>query len=116
MGIPFNTSSIAIVRGLLSPTADPYDPPADYPNPSSYVVATGVRAVVGVPTPNVTLTIGDRIVYTSKLVCDPCDLQESDLVTLSDGRIFVALGPTPFGAFVISGTQATLRLVSGLAQ
>jgi hypothetical protein len=37
-------------------------------------------------------------------------------VTESSGRIWTALGPTPFGAFFISGMQCQLRLVEGLAQ
>ena len=116
MPIPFATTAITIVRSALPLTEDPYDPPADYPNPDSTLIVTGIRAVVSVPTANTILTIGDRIVYTSKLTCDPCDLREADLVTESSGRIWVCLGPTPFGAFAISGMQAQLRLVQGLAQ
>jgi hypothetical protein len=114
MAIPMNTNRITILRSLLSPTEDPYDPPSDYPNPLTVVIATNVRAVVGVPTANPILTVGDRVVYTSKLTCDPVDLEEEDLVTDHYGRIWVALGPTPFGAFGITGVQATLRLVEGL--
>lgn len=116
MPLPFSTSTITIVRSLFPTTEDPYDPPSSYPNPSTFVVAVGVPAVVGVPTINPTLTIGERVVYTSRLNCEPCDLQEGDFVTESYGRIFVALGPTPFGAFFISGMQATLRLVQSFAQ
>lgn len=116
MPIPLSTTLISIVRSTLPDLQDPYDGPQAYPDPSTTVIATGIRAVVGVPTANAILTIGDRVVYTSKLTCDPCDLKESDIVTESSGRIWVALGPTPFGAFSISGMQATLRLVEGLAQ
>jgi hypothetical protein len=116
MAIPFGTTLISIVRSVLSDIADPYGEDTPYPTPSTFVVATGIRAVVGVPSANPILTIGDRIVYTSKLICDPCDLQESDLVTESSGRIWLALGPTPFGAFAISGQQAILRQVEGYAQ
>lgn len=116
--IPFNTTLITIVRSLLPVTEDPYDPVTTpgYPNPTSSVIVTGIRAVVSVPTANTILTIGDRIVYTSKLTCDPCDLREADLVTESSGRIWTCLGPTPFGAFFISGMEAQLRLVEGLSQ
>lgn len=114
MAIPFNTTLISIVRSTLPVLEDPYDSPSLYPSPESTVIATGIRAVVSVPTANIALSIGDRVVYTSKLTCDPCDLEESDLVTESSGRIWVALGPTPFGAFAISGMQCQLRLVQGL--
>ena len=121
--IPFATTTISIIRSTLSVTEDPYDPPWTmggtdpmYPNPGSSVIVSGIRAVVSVPTANTILTIGDRIVYTSKLTCDPCDLQEADLVTESSGRIWTCLGPTPFGAFFISGMEAQLRLVEGLSQ
>jgi hypothetical protein len=115
MAIPFATTAITIIRSTLSVTADPYDSPAQYPNPDSTVIVTGIRAVVSVPTADTILTIGDRVVYTSKLTCDPCDLQEADLVTESSGRIWKCLGPTPFGAFFISGMEAELRLVEGLS-
>lgn len=116
MAIPFSTSLITIVRSTLSATADPYDPPSTYPNPESVVVAVGIRAVVAPPSASVALTIGDRVVYTSRLICDPVDLREGDLVTENYGRIWEALGPSPWGAFALSGTQATLRLVQGYAQ
>lgn len=87
-----------------------------YPTPNTIVVAAGIRAVVRVPTANVILTIGERVVYTSQLTCDPCDLREADIVTESSGRIWECLGPTPFGAFFVSGMQCQLRLVQSFAQ
>jgi hypothetical protein len=116
MALPFATSTITIIRSRLPDDEDPYDPPADWPDPNSQVVASGIRAVVGVPSVNPILTIGDRLVYTSRLQADPCDIQEGDTVIDNYGRMWEALGPTPFGAFMISGMQATLRLVEGLAQ
>ena len=116
MPIPFHTTLITIVRSTLDVAADPYEDPSLYPTPDSKVIAVGIRAVVSVPTANVALSIGPRVVYTSKLTCDPCDLREDDFVTESSGRIWQVLGPTPFGAFAISGMECQLRLVESLAQ
>jgi hypothetical protein len=114
--LPFATNTIKIIRSQLGDLQDPYDPPEDYPVPAGKVIATGVRCVIAPPSVNPTLTIGDRLVYTAKLQADPCDIQEGDTIIEANGTVWEALGPFPFQAFFISGTQATLRLVQGLAQ
>lgn len=116
MAIPFGTTHLVIVRSTFPLDEDGYDPPADHLSPDSVVVQTGIRAVVTVPTANTVLTIGQRIVYTSKLTADPCDLRPGDLVTESSGLIWTCLWSKAFGAFGISGIEAQLQLVVGLAQ
>jgi hypothetical protein len=114
VSIPFSTSTISITRSSLSPTEDPYDPTTE---PADTTVVSGLRAVVGVPSANPVLTIGDRIVYTTKLTCDPCDLEADDIVTDSvSGLTWVCLWAKAFEAFGLSGMEAQLRLTSGLAQ
>lgn len=115
MPIPFATTTISIVRSNLPVMEDPYDDPSAYPIPPTSPVASGIRAVVKPPTTNVNLTIGDRVVLESNLICDPCDLREGDYVTEAGGRIWVALGPSPWGAFFLNGMQATLRIVQSFA-
>lgn len=116
MGIPFATTTISIVRDNLAGLQDPYDDPSQYPIPATSTVASGIRAVIKPPTANVNLTIGDRVVLESQLICDPCDLREGDYVTEASGRIWLALGPSPWGAFFLSGMQATLRIVQSFAE
>lgn len=115
MSIPFSTTLLTIVRSTHAPTEDPYDPISSYPNPDSAVVVTGVRAVITVPSASNNRVAGERIVYSSKLTSDPCDLRPFDLVTESSGLIWECLWSKPFGAFGISGMEAQLRLVVGFA-
>ena len=114
--IPFATSHITISRSTISDLDDPYDPVSVFPPTTTVTVANGIRAVIAPPTVNENLTIGERQVYEARLICDTCDLRESDTVTDSYGRQWVALGPSPWGAFFLSGMQATLRLTESFAQ
>lgn len=116
MPIPFFTSTITITRSRLGDLQDPYDPPSDQPTPTTKVVATGVKSVIKPPAANPNLSIGDRVVYDANLICEECDIREGDRVLDSYGRTWDVLGPSPWGAFFLSGMQATLRLVESFAE
>lgn len=115
MPIPFSTTMISIVRSTMPDTQDKYDPPSDITNPATKVVVANVRAVVTVPSGSTNLIAGQRVSYNTTLTCDPCDLQEGDIVTESTGLMWVCLSANPFNAFALSGVKAALRRVTGFA-
>lgn len=110
--IPLATTKISVTRVQLDPTIDPTKAGDVTPT----IIAKGVRAVIDTPTASNKLSFGDRIVYTARLTCDPCDLQENDIITDSaDGtetewrvmwtRTSIGLG--------INHRVAQLRMITG---
>lgn len=117
MAIPFQTTHITITRSTLlaGEAQDPYDPPSEYPSPTSTTVATGVRAVVTVPGSQTALVAGQRVTFDTQVTLDPCDLQAGDVLTEDNGFIWECLSATPFAAFAISGVKASVRRVKGFS-
>ena len=112
--IPLATSAITVARRTgLAANTDPADP-ADYSSPEFTTVSTGVRAVLSAPTANPNLIAGDRITYSSRLICDPTDLQANDVVTDDvTGTEWVVLWARPITAVGLDHTEAQLRMVTG---
>lgn len=110
MSIPFSNTTVTITRVPQTDMTDGYDP--DPPGPAR--VAEKVRAVVSLPSANPVLVGGDRITYSSRLTCDPVDLQANDLVTDdTEGTSWVCLWARQSGGFGLDHTVAALRLVTG---
>lgn len=112
--IPIASTTITITRssidGDVEQPADPYDPTP----PVVSEVASGVRAVIGVPSATTTLVGGTREVYQAKLTCDPVDLQAGDVVTDDeDGTAWTVLWARPSSGFGLDNMLAQLRLTVG---
>lgn len=108
--IPLATTTVTVAREESGLDVDPYD--AAQPAPTT--ITTGVRAVVGAPSANVALSGGDRVVYTSTLRADPCDLQADDTVTdATTGLVWVVLWARRVTAVGQDMMTAQLRLVTG---
>lgn len=108
--IPIATSAITITRVEIDPTIDPTKAGDITPT----TIATGVRAVIDTPSASVALSFGDRIVYTARLTCDPCDLQQNDTVidTVGDTEWRVLWTRLKAG-LGLDHRVAQLRLVTG---
>lgn len=105
-----HTTTVTITRVSEPVDYDEYDA-----NPSSSaLVAEGVRAVVSLPSANVALVGGDRITYSTRLTCDPVDLQAQDLVTDDiEGTSWVCLWARQSIGLGLDHTVASLREVTG---
>jgi hypothetical protein len=112
--IPLATSQITVnrVEGTAADSFDPYDP-YDPTQPAPTVIVTGVRAVIGTPSASEVLAGGDRVVYASELMCDPCDLQAADTVTDTSGTVWTVLWARLVVGFGLDHMQGQLRLVQG---
>lgn len=108
--IPIATTTLTVTRLVYATDVDPYDDP----QPAPTTTATGVRAVIGTPSANVALSGGQRVEYSAKLTCDPCDIQPGDQVTDAQGGQWEVLWAKPNpGLFGWSFINGDLRLVQG---
>lgn len=90
-------------------TADGYDP-----NPSDPVtVATDVRAEITSQSGTVTLANGQRVTYSARLHCDPCDVQEGDEITDAKGRTYQVRWCQPREGFGLDHVVGYLQQVKG---
>jgi hypothetical protein len=110
MAIPFAKDLIDISR-VDDSTVDGWD---DNP-PTPIQTASGVRAVVSLPSAAPNLVGGDRIVYNATMTCDLCDLQANDTVTDSQGTQWRCLTVVTQIGLGLDHMAANLRLVSGAA-
>ena len=109
MAIPLATTTITITRPVETPGADPLDT-----TPVETQIASGIRAVISVPT-SATLRLpgGDRVVYNARLTCDQADVEVGDTVTDAlTSQVWSVMWVQPSVKFV-SHTIAGLRLVTG---
>lgn len=110
MSIPLATTTVTITRSSVPADTDGYDP-----NPAGpALVKEGVPAVVSLPGGAPVLVGGDRIVYNTRLTCDPVDLQANDLVTDDiEGTTWVCLWARQSIGLGLDHTVASLREVTG---
>lgn len=112
MAVPFSNTLVTITRNVFagSPTPDPLDS-----TPVVTVIASGVRATVNPPvTATEKLVHGDRVVYKSKLTCDPTAVLVADIVADAiTGITWAVTWVTQVKGLGMDHTLAGLRMVSG---
>ena len=109
MAIPFAKDRISISRVPEGQDVDGYEAVTARPS----LIATNVRATIGLPSASATLVGGDRIVYNATMVCDKCDLQAGDQVTDAQGTAWVVLTVVPQVGLGLDHYTVALRLVTG---
>lgn len=114
--LPFSTTAIDVQRleGQDTDALDPYDPYDPMP-PPLVTIAAGVRAVIGPPTANATLSTGDRVEYSASMRSEPCDIQSGDLVVDSGGTTWTALWARRTTVFGLDFMHAELKMLQGAA-
>lgn len=116
--IPLATTSITAQRWALAVSTDPDNPtdPYDATAETETTPAKCVRATISQPSASVALSGGTETVFSATLACDPCDLQQDDLITdNSDGTIWRVLWTRDYGTFGLGHMTAQLRMISGAA-
>jgi hypothetical protein len=112
MAIPLAMTTITVTRAsaIGSPTPDPLDS-----TPSITTIATGVRASIDPPTTaTVRLAGGDRVVYKSKLLCDPTPIAVADtVIDAVTGNVWTVDWVQPSPQLGLDHTIAGVRLVTG---
>jgi hypothetical protein len=109
--IPVATTRVTIQRRQTKNDVDVDGYEADPPPLNT--VAEKIRAVIPGPSASVTLSGGDRVVYSSKLLTDVCDLQAADTLTESDGTQWVVLWARHQKGLGLEHMVGEVRLVTG---
>lgn len=108
--IPLATTQVTILRNELE--AGVTDP-ADNVDPTVVTIALDVRATIGAPSANAALSTGTRVVYTARLVADPCDIEPEDtVIDQTDGTEWVCVWAKQYGP-LLPHVEAQLRHVTG---
>lgn len=116
--IPLATTTITIKRRQNDPLADLADPADEGgdPVPEFRIVEEEVPAVLSPPTANNNMTAGNRQTYSSRLICEPADVQADDVVVdAMDGSEWMVLWARPVQALGLDHMEGQLRQVRGVA-
>lgn len=112
MAVPLATTTVTVTRNQLpaAPNDDPYDS-----TPTVTTIATAVRATIDPPTEaTVRLNGGDRVVYNSKLLCDPVLMAVGDFVAdAATGLTWVVMAFQQVNGLGLNHTFANIRLTTG---
>lgn len=115
MALPLSNTTITVSRPASDATAGDWVDGYDANPPALAEVQSGVAAMIPPPSASARLAGGDRVVYNATMQCDPCDLQNADIVTDdASGNQWTVLWVTPVAGFLgFDHLTVGLRMVEG---